>query len=1041
MGYRLGLDVGTNSLGWSVLELDDTGKVPTAVLDAGVRIFTDGREVKSKSTLKAMRTLARSSRRRLDRFKQRKRYLLSELIEHGLMPAERDAMRALQDIDPLQLRAKGLDESLSLHELGRVLFHLNQRRGFKSNRKDADSRSGVVRDSIAKMQKDLADSGSRTLGEYLWRRRSEGKETRARRSGTKNSDLYQFYPSREILEHEFKMLWASQMMFHSEVLNDDLGQHFFDIIYFQRPLKPQPKGKCSFLENEERCYRALPSFQKYRVLQEINNLEWTTSIGTFSLIEAPQARDLVLELFLSPATKDGKIVFSKMARIVKELGLAEGNFRFNLQSDIRKHLDGDLTAAIMHREDYIGPEWNAWDLEKQDGLISTILDSAISDEDALVVLRNDFGLEGVQAQNVLNAPISDGTSNISVRAARALIEEMEQNYVIQPDAVQRLSRSMEGFHNPYKVASAENLLEELPYYGEYIRGHIIPGRGTEQNHQAKVGMVSNPTVHIALNQIRHVVNELITRFGPPTSISIELGRDLPVGEEGRKRSLREQKRNQDRNDELRMKLRELSRSITHDNLTRLKLWEELGDNPTDRRCIFTGKMIGIADLFNGNCEIEHLLPFSQSLDDSLANKTICHRRANRDKGNRTPYEAFHSSPGDYEWAGIFERASRLPAHKHWRFEENAMQKWLQEDGDFLARHLNDTRYIGRLTREYLTAICPAPKIDVVTGRLTSLLRHYWGLNSVLNLEADAKNRDDHRHHAVDAIIVGMTTRAALQRLSVASKKAEEFDLATIVGSGEEIEPWKGFRDDVEQVVSSIIVSHKPTRQREGKLHNDTAMGIVDGPDTKGKYVLAVRKSAEKFNSLASLQSIKDHQLRNKLVHLAKSLGVKGAFESLGIKAVRSIENMKAIPIHNSEGVPYKAYKGDSNWAMEIYEMPAGAEQEGKWVEVMVTTFEANQNIGNSSDYRKPHPAARLVMRLHRNDYLMFKESGMENLWRVQKISKGMIALTQPQESNTDARNRDKTNPFSYVYKSAGALKTLSARKVHVSPSGMLNPML
>lgn len=149
MDYRLGLDIGTNSVGWSVLELDSSNN-PCRIEAAGVRIFSEGRNPRNKATLKAERRTARSARRRRDRFKQRQKYLLSELTEHGLFPSSEEERKALQLLNPLELRAKALTEKLPLHHVGRALFHLNQRRGFKSNRKDRseETTSGKVSGSV-----------------------------------------------------------------------------------------------------------------------------------------------------------------------------------------------------------------------------------------------------------------------------------------------------------------------------------------------------------------------------------------------------------------------------------------------------------------------------------------------------------------------------------------------------------------------------------------------------------------------------------------------------------------------------------------------------------------------------------------------------------------------------------------------------------------------------------------------------------------------------------------------------------------------------
>ena len=227
----------------------------------------------------------------------------------------------------------------------------------------------------------------------------------------------------------------------------------------------------------------------------------------------------------------------------------------------------------------------------------------------------------------------------------------------------------------------------------------------EHDERKYYGGVTNPTVHIALNQIRQVVNELISRYGHPTSIAIELGRDLPAGKEGRSEIEKEQAENQKRNAWLDGVLRENGQLSNQGNRLRLLLWEELNEDPNGRLCPFSGDRIGLTDLFNGSAQIEHLIPFSRSLDDSRANKVICTQKANQDKGNQTPYEAFGDSPNGYVWEEIFERVKNLSKPKQWRFQKDAMEIWSRDYSDFTARHLNDTRYIGRLAREYLECIC------------------------------------------------------------------------------------------------------------------------------------------------------------------------------------------------------------------------------------------------------------------------------------------------------------------------------------------------
>jgi len=1090
--YRMGLDIGTNSIGWSVLELK-AGK-PCAARDAGVRIFSDGRVDQSKATLKADRRAARSARRCHDHYKQRRAFLLDELTKAGLFPESPEERHKLQTRDPLKLRANALTEKLEPHEIGRALFHLNQRRGFKSNRKDRskETTSGIVSNSVtallramglmeegysAEAFKDLSKEAKKaarekeqrqkkgaleklgqqnalTFGLFLWQRRDKGEPTRARQ----NSDgkLYDLYPTRDMLEHEFDAIWTAQARYHPELLTDQKRERIRTVIFTQRHLKPQKVGKCTYLPNEDRTFQAMPSFQRYRIYQEVNNLEWTTSRGKNRLIAYPEARDAIVDMLEHPTNKKGDVTFNKMKKVLKSRRLAEGDFQFNFETLKRKGLDGNHTSNLMQDESRVGPEWHDWPLEKQDKFVSVIMNDELDDQNVHDDLMRNYGLSDAAATACVEAPLKDGTASLSSKAARLLLAKMRDDKLVQTDAVQTVAKEETDFVNPFKRAGAGTLLDRLPYYGMAVQGHIIPGKGDEKDEQARIGMVANPTVHIALNQIRHVVNELIARYGHPASIAIELGRELPAGQEGRAKINKEQKANQDNNERLDKILHEQVQASTPDNRLRLRLWEELDGDPNGRCCPFSGQKIGIADLFNGQAEIEHLIPFSKSLDDSRANKVICTRQANRDKGNQTPYQAFGFSPDGYNWDKIFERRTKLPQSKQWRFQKDALEIWYRKHADFTERHLNDTRYIGRLAREYLENICPFNKIDVLTGRLTALLRGHWGLNSVLGdhnqTQGTKKNRNDHRHHAVDAIVIGMTSRSMLQKVAAAANRVEKLHLGRLfersANGKNPIDPWSGFRNHVKEIVNKIVVSHKPKRKTlgknttDGQLHNDTAYGIISGPDNQGCYRVVVRCPIKEFEKRSDVEAIRDKHLQHEFLQAFDAEGTAGVARLARDKKIRRLrrtETLSVIPIRDKFGRTYKAYKGDSNWGMEIYEYPKGHEKAGKWRGEVISRYEANQEGFRTGQTQKPHPAARLVMRVQKEDCVEIEQDGIKQIMLVHKLSKpGRLDLAPHNEANVAARHRDKNDPFKYLNIPASGLKSSNARKVHISPAGRLS---
>jgi CRISPR-associated endonuclease Csn1 len=184
MRYRLALDLGSTSLGWAMVRLNADNE-PCAIIKAGVRIFSDGREPAKKgevgTSLAASRRLKRAMRRRRDRLLKRKHRMMETLVRHGFFPQDTAARKALEQKDPFALRAKGLNEALLPEEFARALFHINQRRGFKSNRKTdkKENDSGALKTAISQLKQAMQATGCRTVGEWLYARHQQGLSVRA----------------------------------------------------------------------------------------------------------------------------------------------------------------------------------------------------------------------------------------------------------------------------------------------------------------------------------------------------------------------------------------------------------------------------------------------------------------------------------------------------------------------------------------------------------------------------------------------------------------------------------------------------------------------------------------------------------------------------------------------------------------------------------------------------------------------------------------------------------------------------------------------
>jgi CRISPR-associated endonuclease Csn1 len=536
--------------------------------------------------------------------------------------------------------------------------------------------------------------------------------------------------------------------------------------------------------------------------------------------------------------------------------------------------------------------------------------------------------------------------------------------------------------------------------------------------EKRFGRIANPTVHIGLNQVRKVVNALIQRYGHPAEVIVEVARELKQSQEQKQEDQKRQTDNQKRNVRLRTLAAELRgcapEQVTHADIQRLILWEELSFDIANRRCPYSGAQISAEMVLGPQVEVEHILPFSRTLDDSLNNKTLAMRQANRIKGNRTPWDARQDFANQgWQHADIVGRAEHMPRHKRYRFAEDGYQKWLKggEDKDgkgFLARALNDTRYMSRVAREYLSLVCPQ-NTRVIPGQMTALLRGKFGLNHVLGLDGE-KNRDDHRHHAVDACVIGVTDQGMLQAFARASADTRQRQINRLVEDMPR--PWPTYEDHVRRAVNHIWVSHKPDHGFEGAMMEETSYGIRrDG-------------------------SIKQRP---------KADGSMGREIASVVKIAEPRQPQRHGVDAQGQPLPYKGYVGGSNYCIEITR-----DERGKWVGNVVSTFQAYSIVFQKGRSRENglqqlrHPALGqnglpLALRLVSGDTVRMTHEGKATTVRMVKVAaSGQIWFAPVHEANVDARNGDKQDPFSYISKMAGSLQKSRARLVTVSPIGELH---
>lgn len=998
--YRLGLDIGANSIGWTALALDANGD-PCAILAMGSRIFPDGRTQKSGASLARDRRLARGQRRRRDRYISRRDELMSALIALRLMPASANERKKLERLDPYELRKRALSETLEPRELGRALFHLNQRRGFKSNRKaggEDKQKATKARQDREGLRQAISDSGNPTLGQFLAGRRERREPVRARPG-------QELYPDRAMYAREFDEIRARQAENHA--LAPAQWDELRRIIFHQRPLRPVEPGWCLLEDGEPRAPKADLAAQEFRILQEVNNLRLILPDGGGRPLD-PDERERALQRLLQGKDID-------LQEPVKALKLPDGA-SLNLGVGGRKAIQGDQTAKRLADKKLFGGAW--FERSDQTDIVEFLID-AEDPENVRLKAEQEWGLDAERAMRLAMAELPPGYFRLSLKAIRKILPHLREGKS-EDKAVKDAGYE---HHSDFRNAEAH---DRLPYYGKVLERDVVgANRNAPESDEAKrYGRFPNPTVHVGLNQLRRVVNRIIQVYGKPQDIVVELARELGMSAKRLNALNKTQRQNEERNARHRERLRKANAKATSETFRKLRLWEEQGEV-----CVYTGRKLTFDMVISARTQIDHILPRSWSLDNAMSNRVVCLAAANALKGDQTPYEAFSGNP-NYDYAAILERADALPDSKQWRFLEDAREVF-ESKGDFLDRHFNDTAYLSRTARRYLAYLYAEKtegkvRVRAIPGRMTAELREAWGLR---------KRRDDHRHHAVDAFVAACTTQGLRQRFEEASANGD--DAMKLLAESEAFKPWPGFNPkEVETRRDRVIVSHKqehaprpPKGKTTGQLHDATAYGLLDEPGG-GPSRVAIRRPLAKFDE-KDLQAVQGNALKKALTDLwGRAGGDSAEFARIAseegvwlngqrriVRKARLVETHRVIAVADkkSGGQASKGYIRGGNEFADIWRIPAGKDKDGKqrkaqWKIVVVTTFEFNQR-GFDESARRPHPAAKRLARVYKGDMAALHEGGDLKIVRVRKIDNAQsgvrVYMDDHNEANVDKRIRKK----------------------------------
>jgi CRISPR-associated endonuclease Csn1 len=1058
--YRLGIDLGSGSIGWAAV-VDADGPSPQ-ILGMGVRRFeagvtgsADEIEAGKDKSRATVRRDARGPRRQTWRRQYRIRKVFHLLQRLGLLPDSDDDShdtrnRVIADLDrqlraeyltgadhpaqqvlPYRLRAAALDEQVSRFALGRALYHLAQRRGFLSNRKAGkkDEDAGAVKAGIRGLSDEIERNGCRTLGEYFASLDPDQQKIRGR------------WTARQMYLDEFEKIWAAQSQ-HYDDLNDETHDLLFEAIFHQRKLKSQKGliGACELEPGKRRAPAASLEYQEFRLLQRVNDLVMIDPANRkFSLIEredlqtlrdAPQKRAALIAALQEAES----LSFAKISRILglkaEKHGRASVKWTFNFEEGGEKRMRGNTTAAKL--VGVLGDRWTRFSEEEKPRLVDEIL--SFETEEVLVRrLIRGWAIPENEAKQAADIHFEQGYGALSRKAIRTILPYLERGI-------------------PYATARRQA-------YGEDATVGT-PEDSLPANRNCKLLRdVRNPAVERALSELRLVVNALIRKYGKPESIRVELTRELKHSRDRRKRITERNRKNEKFRSDARAKILEEmghERYCSVYNILKVRLAEEC-----NWECPYTGRSIAMAQLVGDHpqFEVEHIVPFSRCFDNSFANKTLCHHEENRKKGNRTPFEAYGHTES---WAAILTRVGRFRSERSLvsRKLDLFKREKLDDTEEFTSRQLTDTAYMSRLAAEYLGLLYGGRtdpegtmRVRVSPGRVTSYLRREWDLNKILGI-SDEKQRGDHRHHAIDALVVALTGANEIQALSRAAEKAEAQQQHRLFVAVDQ--PWEGFLGDVFTAVETINVSSRVSRKLNGQLHDATILSPPKpaiSKDGKPVKVHHVRKKLELLTK-TMVDDIVDDRVRELVKEKLDAFGgdPRKAFQDSANHPYFRSKDGRVIPIHKvrirtglrgiqiGKGSRARYVAPRANHHMEIVARLDARGNEKAWEGHIVSRLEAT---------RRHREGLPIVLRDHGDGktfkfslamgehVIMEHEEEIPQLYRVESISEKVLEF----RLHVDARPSTVLRKMSKarITRSPRALLSAKARKVTVDPLGNILP--
>ena len=833
----LGLDPGIASCGFCLLDMTDH-----KILEMGSHLFDAPQEAKTKVSLAVTRRNARSVRRNNQRTKARLAHCLRLLKDAGLVPADADKtwfQTVKKDKPILKLRAAGLDRLLSDREFAQVLYSLCGNRGYiphgEGRLGETDDAEGKkVLGAIKKNSEAMAESGCRTVGEMLYRQgRSRNKQ-----------GSYDLCVLNSQIQDEARALFEAQRRFGNQKAAEELKTEYLKCLTWEKKTTEHDLrsyelvGYCPYFPLEKHAALADPSSELCRAYEKLKHLTIVHGDGSESRLSSEQVDGYLKLLFsTSPITTKKDPLEVTYKRIRKDLDLSSTSVFKGIDSEKEK------TTEVFSPK--------SWRCLRRNGVPQALLQRMLdnrslgdaicealtfaSSEESLEQQLEPLDLTESEREAILGVPFTGklfkGYGSRSRKALEMLIDAFEDEGVHTLTEAERASGLLDK-----RLADSGTRTELLPPYDTYDRTCL------------------NPVVLRAMGRMRRIVNAIIKIYGVPDEIHIELGRDLKQSKNEKIQVSKRQAENKAAN----KRMAELAAGIlgcTPEEVPgkivrKLAMREEQGEKD-----LYTGEAIDLERLVKEDhyCQIDHILPYSRTCDDSRANKVLVLAKSNQDKRERTPYEWMNS--GETCAPDWNEFQARIMNEVRWfRKREKLLNTDLgpETEAKFIARNLNDDRYMSVAVKNYLEDCLLFPEdgrkrhVTAVSGGATGNLRWVWHLNSGDN---GKKDREDDRHHAVDAAIIAACSESTVKKVADASKLGRETFKHLRQKRLADTQPWSTFAEEVvkrrERVIPTRMADHGVT----GRAFEDTLYHLEGFTDDKGHYPLvrAGGKTVKKGN--------------------------------------------------------------------------------------------------------------------------------------------------------------------------------------------------